>query len=349
MSFRFPDGVEFVGDDGDGQVQFKVSIPLDDDGFFGRECRECGQLFRIAHDDYDALPDDVELWCVYCGYHDDHSEFMTEQQRDRVMRAASDYAMQLIGRALDDSFGRMARSSRSSFVKITYRSKPFYPAPLPEIDEDRLVRERACEQCGLRYAIFGEHRFCPVCGVLAPLVTAADALAAETVRLDVLIDLPIDTRRRLQESGVLDRTYADAIENVVGIVEAMAERTFRQLASNADELLKGKGKVFQRLDDFADLFHSASGRDIRVSAWSELAEAWAARHVFTHCDGIVDAKYLQTVPASGLRPGQRLRATEELARTAIRNAEALCRAIGVSGPDSADAVETVSTAVRPQP
>ena len=210
VSFRFPEGVEFVGEDGDGQVQFKVSIPLDDDGFFGRECPESDQHFRIAHDDYDALPDDLELWCVYCGHHDDHSEFMTEQQRDRVMRAASDYAMQLIGRAFDGSFGRMARSSRSSFVRITYRSKPFYPAPLPEIDEDRLVRERSCEQCGLRYAIFGEHRFCPVCGVLGPLVTAADALAAETVRLDALNDLPTDTRRRLQESGVLDRTYGDA-------------------------------------------------------------------------------------------------------------------------------------------
>lgn len=204
---------------------------------------------------------------------------------------------------------------------------------MPEIDEERLVRERSCEQCGLRYAIFGEHRFCPVCGVLAPLVTATDALAAETVRLDALNDLPIDTRRRLQESGVLDRTYADAIENVVGIVEAMAERTFRQLEPNADQLLKGKGKVFQRLDDFADLFHSAIGRDVRSPvglAWSELVEAWAARHVFTHCDGIVDTKYLAAVPGSGLRPGQRLRATEELARTAIRNADTLCRAIGIS-------------------
>lgn len=333
VSFRFPDGVEFVGDDGDGQIHLKVSIPLDDDGFFGRECPECNQHFRIAHDDYDGLSDDLELWCVYCGHHDDHSDFMTEQQRDRVMRAASDYAMQLIGQALDDSFGRMSRRSSRSLVKITYRSKPFFPAPLPEIDEDRLVRERSCDRCGLRYAIFGEHRFCPVCGVLSPLVTATDALAAETARLDALGDLPIETRRRLQESGVLDRTYADAIENVVGIVEVMAERTFRQHVPDADQLMKGKGKIFQRLDDFVDLFQSAIGRDLRSPVgpgWAELVEAWAARHVFTHCDGIVDTKYLQAVPSSGLRPGQRLRATESLARAAIRNAGALCQGIGGS-------------------
>ncbi|HUP71392.1 MAG TPA: hypothetical protein VM142_16490 [Acidimicrobiales bacterium] len=160
---------------------------------------ECDQHFRIAHEDYDALPNELHLWCVYCGHHDDHSEFMTEQQLERVMRATSDYAMQLIGRTLDDSFGRMARSSRNSFLTITYRSKPFFPAPLPEIDEERLVRQSACEECGLRYAVFGEHRFCPVCGLLAPLVSATDALAAETIRLDALGELPPETRRRLQD------------------------------------------------------------------------------------------------------------------------------------------------------
>lgn len=335
MSFRFPDGVEFLGDDDDGNVQFKVSVPLDDDGFFGRECPKCNQHFRIAHEDYDALPNDLHLWCIYCGHHDDHGEFVTEQQRERVMRAASDYAVQLIGRTLDDSFGRMARSSRNSLLSITYRSKPFYPAPLPEIDEERLVRQRVCEECGLRYAVFGEHRFCPVCGLLTPLVTATDALAAETVRLDALAKLPPDTCRHLQESGVLDRTYADTIENVVGAVEAMAERTFRQLAPTPEQALKGKGKVFQRLDDLADLFLAETGRDVRGPlgvAWHELLQAWAARHVFTHCDGLVDGKYLQAVPTSSLRVGQRLRATENLARTTIRDADALCRAIAGLAP-----------------
>jgi hypothetical protein len=81
-------------------------------------------------------------------------------------------------------------------VRITYRSKPFYPAPLPEIDEERLVRERACESCGLRYAVFGEHRFCPVCGLLPPLTIALDALEAESVRLDAMGEVPTEARRR---------------------------------------------------------------------------------------------------------------------------------------------------------
>jgi len=128
----FPDGVEFLGDGDDGNVHFKVDIPIDDDGYFGRECPECEQHFRIALDDYDTLPDDLRLWCVYCGHDDDHSEFLTQQQRDRVMRAAGDYAMQVVGQTLDHSFGQAAHRSHGT---LTYRSEPFYPSPLPGINE----------------------------------------------------------------------------------------------------------------------------------------------------------------------------------------------------------------------
>jgi hypothetical protein len=303
VSFRFPEGVEFLGEDG-GEARFRVSIPLDDDGYFGRECPDCHQHFRMAHDDYEALPDELELWCPYCGHHDDHSEFMTAQQRDRVMRAASDYAMQLVGRTFHKTFGAMARRSRGSAVRITYRSKPFYPAPLPGIDEEHLVRARTCEATGTRYAIFGEHRFCPVCGLLPPLVTALDALDAEAARLDLLRELPAASRRSLQEAGGLDRTYADTVENVVGIVETMADRVFHELVPNADSILRGRGKVFQRLDDFADLF-ALAGLDLRRAAssnWAVLQATWAARHVFTHCDASSMTSTVDRCPAADSEP-----------------------------------------------
>lgn len=328
--FRFPDGVEFLGDDGDGNVTFSVSIPIDDDGFFGRECPECDQHFRIAHGDYDAFPDDVRLWCVYCGHNDDHGEFLTEQQQDRLLRAAGDCAEQLAGRMFDDAFGGMARRSRGSMIEITYRSRPFYPAPLPEIDEEKLVRERVCSGCNLRYAVFGEHRFCPVCGLLPPLVTALDALDAETTRLQALADLPEETRAALRESGVLHRTWVDTIENVVGIVEVLADRAFRAAIADADALLKGKGKVFQRLDDLATLFSTHRGLEVRsrlAGDWAELLRLWAVRHVFTHCDGIVDAKYLKAVPGSSVRVGQRLQISEADAREAVERARPLCEMI----------------------
>jgi hypothetical protein len=68
-----PEGVEYVGEK-DDKMEFRVEIPLDDDGFFGRQCPACDQVFRVFHEDYEALPDELRLWCVYCGDNDDHRE-----------------------------------------------------------------------------------------------------------------------------------------------------------------------------------------------------------------------------------------------------------------------------------
>lgn len=236
----------------------------------------------------------------------------------------------LAAHAFWESFGSTARRTRGAMFQLTYRSRPFYPAPLPDIDEERLVRERKCAGCGLRYAVFGEHRFCPVCGSLPPLTVALDAIEAESTRLDALMDLPNGVLATLRETGVLQRTYVDTIENLVGAIEVLADGIFRSRVPTADAALRGKGKVFQRLDDLADLFALHLAIDVRSAGgldWSSLLLAWATRHVFTHCDGIIDAKYLAAVPTSPYRVGQRLQISETDARAAIENTKTLCGAL----------------------
>ena len=333
-NYRFPDGVEFLGEDGGGQARMTVSMPADEDGYFGRECPSCEQHFRIAADDYLALPDQQTLWCVYCGHHDEVSHFITVQQKERARRAAADYAMQLVRQALQPALHQASSRSRNSLVQISYRTKPFYPKPLPSISEERLVRERSCPDCQLRYAVFGEHRFCPICGQLPALVTALDSIAAETRRLDALSDVPAATHAELRESGVIDRTCVDTIENTVGVVEALAKRLFRERVTRSEKILQERGQVFQRLNDLANLFLVHLGIDIRDRlgpVWMELQESWATRHVFTHCDGIVDTKYLTSVPTSTLKPGQRLIVTEQMAHKVLRDAELLCHTLSGSG------------------
>ena len=312
-----------------------VSMPTDEEGYYGRECPSCKRHFRIAAEDYEALPDELVLWCVYCGHRCSDSDFTTTQQMARLERAATDYAEQMASKMLDETFHGLKRRSRGSMVQITHRPTPFHPKPLPGINEERLVRERACSDCELRYAVFGEHRFCPICGPLRPLTTALDSLTAEVIRLDAWSELPTDTHAQLRESGVLDRTYVDTIENAVGVVETLAKRVFEDRVSGAEQILRRRGQVFQRLNDLADLFVEHLGVDVRGSlgtAWAELQESWAVRHIFTHCDGIVDAKYLSDVPDSPLREGQRLIVSERMARSVLRDAERLCRSLGLGSP-----------------
>ena len=342
--FRMAPGADLVGRDGDS-FKVRVSIPGDEHGFFGRQCPSCRQIFRVDGDDYEALPDDLVLWCVYCGHHQDHSEFMTQQQLDRALRAAGDLGVQIVGQALDDAFRgfrssrrRPSRSRSGLSISIQYRSKPFYPEPLPGIDEEKLVRSRTCAGCSLRYAVFGEHRFCPVCGKLPPMVVALDALSAETARLDGLGQVPAALAASLREQGVFTRLWVDTLENLVGVVETLSSAVFRAAVPDAQQRLNGKGNIFQRLDDTADLFIAAGYPDLRgavdADSWQRLLEFWAMRHVFTHNDGLVDAKFLTKVPTSLLGIGQRLTLTEEQCRQTITDAQALSQAVAdLTAPD----------------
>jgi hypothetical protein len=331
---KMPEGAEIVSHQGN-DVQVDVSMPLDEDGYFGRQCPECSMSFRMNGEDYEALPDGLELWCVYCGHHQEHSEFMTAQQRDRIMRAAGDLGMQIVSQALGDVFRGMSRGSSSRrsglSVSISYKEKPYYPRPLPGIDEERLARVRTCAGCQVRYAIFDEHRFCPVCGLLPASLVAFDALQSETARLDALNAVPDEAKAVLREQGVFTRSWVDTIENVVGVVEALASAVFEAAVTDSADRLRRKGNIFQRLDDMADLFVDAGYGDLRgilgPETWQRLVETWAARHVFTHNDGIVDEKYLRKVPTSSAQVGRRLVISEASCRRAVEDSTSLCTAI----------------------
>jgi hypothetical protein len=204
--------------------------------------------------------------------------------------------------------------------------------PLPAIVEQRLERERACRSCGLRYAVFGDHRFCPVCGPLNPLDAAIDALSAERAKVGALAEIPTEAQLPLREQGVFDRLFVDTLGSVVGIVETLGKRRFRDRVPDADAILKkAGGNVFQRLKVTAELYEKHLHTKLQTARgvnWDALLELWAARHVHTHNDGIVDASYLKAVPSSTLTEGQRRTVTEDDARLAISQARALCIAMG---------------------
>ncbi|MGZ3117003.1 hypothetical protein [Streptomyces sp. H62] len=329
-NFRMPNGAELVGRPGKS-VRIQVSVPSDGDGFFGRQCPDCSLIFRMDMQQYKALPDDLTLWCVYCGYHAEHSNFLTQQQRKRLIQAAGNYGMQQISRRLGKALGSRPSGSRRGGVSFSVTSKPFRPRPLPGINEERLVRIRSCPDCQIDYAVFDEHRYCPVCGQLPATSVALDALQADTARLEALGALPSDTKALLREQGVFTRNWVDTVENVVGVVEALASSLFHAAVPDADTRVRGKGAIFQRLDPMADLLVNAGFSDLRPvlgqARWQRLLTTWAARHVFTHNDGIVDDKYLAKVPNSSARSGQRLVLTEGMCRQAIEDTKALCEAL----------------------
>lgn len=326
--FNLPDGASFIGRDGD-RYQFSVSLPSDEQGFLGRQCPECRRIFRIDDGDYSALPDDIELWCTYCGHNAPHQEFVTDQQYERAVGAATDVGRQIVANHLDQMFSRLkARPRRNRLVSVHYsRSSLGPPVPLRAITEEPPVRHRRCQSCDVTYAIFGEHRFCPTCGPLSPQAVARDSLEAEVARLHAFDGLNKGDSDILREAGVLDRVYVDTLENLVGVVEVLARAIFSDGVAGAEALLRGKGAVFQRLPDLARLFGTHFNCDIAASLgadWPALQEVWAIRHVYVHNDGRVDERFKKAVPTSQLAIGQRVPVTAAIAEAAVERTRRLC-------------------------
>lgn len=314
---RKPEGVGDITHTEDGFTA-PVSIPLDDDGYFGRECPSCAAPFKMVVDEYEALPEEIELTCPYCGHREGHGEFMSTAQRERVTAAAEGLALQYVHQQLNDmlgsTFGRSSPPRRSrSLISIELSYNPGTPPPisaLPEIVEQQTRRVVECSSCGNHHAVYSVTSFCPVCGPRPATEKVLEAIEAASEALAVEDRFESDERESLRARGVFERFAVDGIESVVSLFEQFAREQFASRVPNAKQVVKGKGNVFQRLDEAADLFATQAQVDLRTLAgpgrWLRLQRAFAQRHVLAHNGGIIDTRFLTQVPDSSLKVGQRL-------------------------------------------
>lgn len=338
---RVPEGMSDVKVTDDGFTA-RVSIPLDEDGFFGRACPECETPFKMLHEQYEALPEDLDLTCPYCGHCTGHSDFITPAQLARVEAAAGSIAEQYVhdelGKMFGSVFNKSSRRRRSSggllSLEITY--EPGSPPPiraLPEVIEQEVRRVIPCPACGNRYAVYGASSFCPVCGPRAATETVLEAIAAARASVNLEDTLPEDQREEMRAAGVFERFAVDAVKSTVSLFEVYAREQFGERCSKAAEITRGKGHVFQRLDDTARLFNDHVGLDlpglVGPERWKQLQDSFARRHILVHQHGIVDQRFLDRTTNSGLRLGQRLIVTREQALQALDDLEAVV--VAVSG------------------
>lgn len=334
IRYRMPDGAEIVSEQG-STVTMHISVPADDAGHFGRQCPSCERMFRMHVADYNALPDDIRLTCPYCCMEEGPSKFMTQQQLERMRAAAGAYAQQLVAGKLDGIFSSMARSTnaRGGAIRVSYsgQSRTVSPRPLPAITEEAPIRERTCAGCGNRYAVFGEHVACPACGPLPPNVVAQDALDAQEALLAVFDHIPAQVLGQLREAGSVERTAASTLGAVVSILETYMKRTFLDQVPAGDSLIAGKGNIFQRLDDTAQLFRDHCAIDLPgllgAVSWNRLRLLYGIRHLLTHANGVADARHLTRFPDHGVVVGQRVGLTLADAREALKLARNLVNGV----------------------
>jgi hypothetical protein len=238
-----------------------------------------------------------------------------------------------VGQALDDMVRNINRSYSSSGMFSISASRgprrPLMPSPLPMINEPAPIRERQCLRCRNRYAIFGQHISCPVCGPLPPKVIAEDALAAQTAILNALAQLEPTALDQLREIGAVEQTASSTLGVVVSSLEAYLKGTFNDRVAGGDQMTVGRGNVFQRLDDVAELYRDHMGIDLAATLgadWERLRMLYGVRHLLTHNNGIVDDRHLKRFPDFPVAIGNRVTLFVAEARDAIRCAQQVLEA-----------------------
>ena len=141
-----------------------VAIKADEDSYVGRECpaETCLGYFKITLGT--GVKGPAPCHCPYCGHTGDQNTFWTQEQLE--------YAKSVVLRQVTEAFRRDLKSMefdhqpRGGFgIGVSLKVTGGRPHPIRYYRERKLETHVVCENCTLRYAIYGVFGWCPDCGV----------------------------------------------------------------------------------------------------------------------------------------------------------------------------------------
>ena len=334
---RLPEGLTVTREDRTG-LTVELGLPVGPDGMFPLRCPDVTEhQFGVGKDFLDGNKSD-ELTCPYCGHVGNGNDFFTEEARKRLNSAAAAVAQAYVDDALNKMFKDFERGFRSNqYVKVTTsRSPRRSPAGLFQYDVPESRRTVTHEACGLTYAVYGLAVYCPSCGSTAPHDQFAGLIEVQRRSLALFDELPADTRAGYEAAGVITRTYEGTVKDAFGALETLLREEFRRRVAGADAVLKGRGNVFQRLSESADLYREHLDIKLDEAAgpiWTVAVEGMALRHVLVHNNGVVDDRYVKAVPSAHGRVGKRVHVGRERAEQVLEAAATVARiAVGQRAP-----------------
>jgi len=337
---RLPEGVRVERRNKDS-FTLGVTLPSGEDGLWLMRCPQhpTDHVFKIVVTQNKEAAKASELYCPYCGHHEDEVWAFAPDQLERLRAAgtaaAEQYVAEEVHNMLSKAFGRPRRSSsRRSMISISVSHKPARPPArrtLPTFEVEETRRTMQCGACAEQFAVYGLALYCPSCGQLAPVQQFAELIRVQTDRLAALDGLPAESKQALADSGVLTANYESTLKDGFSALETYLKARFTADAPSVS--VNRMGAVFQRLDDAADLYRDHLGIDLPAllgsEGWAHLLRVAAIRHVLVHNAGIVDAKFLARVPDWPQREGQKVQVSERDARRFL------------------EVLTTLSTAVQP--
>jgi hypothetical protein len=290
--------------------QFSISISPDDDGYLGRECpvEECLGYFKITPGT--GIKGPAPCHCPYCGHSGDSSTFNTEEQIE--------YAKSVVIRQVTDALLKDMKSMEFDHkpqgifgvglsLKVTQGARH----PIQYYREKELETHVVCDDCTLRYAIYGVFGWCPDCGVHNSVQILSKNL--ELARKELAL-------AGSAEKELAEHLIGDALENVVSAFDGFG----REIC-----LRKGTEIRFQSLPgarrNVQQQFGFDFGDALTPEQWEYVCRVFQKRHLLAHKMGVIDEDYVQKANDPGAIAGRKIRVSHEEVLSSIDLVDGLGR------------------------
>lgn len=142
--------------------QLKVTIPSNEDGCILLRCPRCGELFKVAVDNYE---DDsvLDIHCPLCGI--TAGNFLTQDVIDLALAKTANAVMPELEKELKRELGKMGNGLISFDVKMDYDEEPEKPIQ-QAIEALQKVTCKDCERVSkVSPALAMSSYTCPYCGI----------------------------------------------------------------------------------------------------------------------------------------------------------------------------------------
>ncbi|MBZ9622971.1 TFIIB-type zinc ribbon-containing protein [Clostridium sp. FP2] len=143
-------------------VEMKIAIPTDNDGFSLLQCPLCGEFFKLIPSEAKA-EDVIEIWCPGCGLKSEN--YLTENVLELAMKMAGNVATDMIFKEMK-KLERQFKSGGLTF-KAGKKPKPKSEDPIISGIEALEIQKYECckRQAKIMPIVKLSGSYCPFCGV----------------------------------------------------------------------------------------------------------------------------------------------------------------------------------------
>lgn len=291
-------------------TQFSIPINADEHGYVGRECpiKECLGYFKITPGTGVKAP--APCHCPYCGHIGKSSTFFTPEQIE--------YARSVVIRKVTDAIHEDLKSlefehkpSGMFGIGLSMKVQDRPPLPISHYRERQLETEVVCDNCTLRYAIYGVFGWCPDCGVHNSLQILSKNLELARKQLALATSAHAELANHL---------IGDALENVVSAFDGFE----REICAQKGADIRFQNIAVARLR-VKEVFAFDSADTLNANDWNSACRVFQKRHLLAHKMGVIDDEYIQRTNDPGAVAGRKIRVGRDEVNEAIGIVEALGR------------------------